>query len=70
MPLGEESESYVLRVLKDGEVMREVLIGTSRWTYDLAAQTVDSIAGPFDISVAQISATYGAGLPEVVRFGP
>ena len=68
VPLGEESESYNLRVLKDGAVMREVLIGSSTWTYDLAAQTIDNITGTFDISVEQVSATYGAGLPRVVRF--
>ena len=62
VPLGEESESYLVRVLQGETVLREIVVGSASWTYTSAAQTADGAAGGYTISVAQISATYGAGL--------
>ncbi|MGJ8628335.1 MAG: baseplate multidomain protein megatron [Sulfitobacter sp.] len=62
VPLGEESESYLVRVLQGETVLREVVVGSASWTYTNAAQTADGAAAGYTISVAQISATYGAGL--------
>ena len=61
VPLGEESEAYRLRVLKAGAVLREETLNTSGWSYLAATQTADGAVAPFDIEVAQISTTYGAG---------
>lgn len=62
VPLGEESERYLLRVFVGTEQLREELLDTSEWTYSNAAQAADGLSGAFEVTVAQLSATYGAGL--------
>lgn len=62
IPLGEENESYLVRILKEGEMVRENLVYESDWIYTLSEQAADGLTGQFTIEVAQISATYGAGL--------
>ncbi len=62
VPLGEESESYMIRISQADEVLREVIVEEPAWVYTLSEQAADGVSGSFDISVAQISATYGAGL--------
>lgn len=61
VPLGEESEAYVVRVLVGGSILREVQVADPFWTYPDALQVTDGIAGTFDIEVAQMSARFGAG---------
>lgn len=62
VPLGEDIESYRIRVLKDGAVLREEMVGTPQWIYGTAAQAADGALGAVDVEVAQMSARYGAGL--------
>ncbi len=62
VPVGEESESYVVRVLQGEAVVREALVGNAAWTYTTAMQGTDGVGSVFTVSVAQVSATYGAGL--------
>ena len=64
MPLGEESESYLLRILKDGEILREVIVSQPEYTYSAQRQASDGASGEVAVDVAQISATYGAGLTQ------
>ncbi len=61
VPLGEESEAYRLRVVKGGVLLREVTLAVPSFTYTVAMQGVDGAVAPFDLEVAQISTTYGAG---------
>jgi hypothetical protein len=61
VPLGEESEAYLLRVIYNGAILRENEIGSPGWTYTLEDQMTDGISGAFEIQVAQISAMVGAG---------
>ncbi|MEX0320098.1 MAG: glycoside hydrolase/phage tail family protein [Ruegeria sp.] len=61
VPLGEESESYLLRVRKNGSVLREVTLGAPGWLYGAAMQAEDGVTTPFEVEVAQVSASYGAG---------
>ena len=61
VPLFEDRETYVLRVTKDGAVLREVVRDTPLWTYSAADQASDGAGDSFTLSVAQVSATYGAG---------
>ncbi|TMV06410.1 hypothetical protein FGK63_14770 [Ruegeria sediminis] len=61
VPLGEERETYLLRVRHGGRVVREVSTGTPGWTYDSAARSSDGLWGAYEVEVAQISATYGPG---------
>jgi hypothetical protein len=61
VPLGEEAESYLLRVVKDGAVRREVVVAAPSWSYPVPQQVADGVAAPFRIEVAQISARVGPG---------
>ncbi len=62
VPLGEESESYLVRVLQRETLLREVVVDGPGWTYAHAAAVADGATTGYTLSVAQISATYGAGL--------
>jgi hypothetical protein len=62
VPLGEESERYLLRVFAGGQHLRDVLLDTPGWTYSTAARAADGLTGAFEVTVAQVSASYGAGL--------
>lgn len=61
VPLGEETESYRIQLHRNGALLREVTVATPMWTYTQAMQVADGTIGAVDISVAQISARFGAG---------
>lgn len=62
VPLGEETELYRLRVVKDGTILREVSSTSPDWVYSAADQASDAVSGSFQIEVAQVSARFGPGL--------
>ena len=62
VPLGEESESYLVRVMQAGAVVREETASTPAWRYAAADQAADGVVAPYRIEVAQISARFGPGL--------
>ncbi|MCM2561043.1 glycoside hydrolase/phage tail family protein [Lutimaribacter sp. EGI FJ00015] len=61
VPLGEESESYLLRVEQQGRILREVNIKKPAWIYDPDEEEADTGGEPYEIAVAQVSATVGPG---------
>lgn len=61
VPLGEEAEQYLVRVLHNGHVIREATTSSQAWIYDDSLRLADGLTGEFLVSVAQISASYGAG---------
>ncbi len=61
VPLGEESESYLIRIRAEGALLREAVSTAPVWQYSAAMRAEDGLTGPYEISVAQISATYGPG---------
>ena len=63
VPLGEEREMYLVRVLKDGVIIREETVTDPLWIYPLSAQAADGLTGAYSLEVRQISAVYGPGLP-------
>ncbi|MCV3271127.1 baseplate multidomain protein megatron [Roseobacter sinensis] len=63
VPLGEESEVYVVRALQGGVLLREVTVTGPEWIYTAEDQLEDAVAGDVDLEVAQISAAFGSGLP-------
>ncbi len=67
VPLGEENESYLVRVRQNGAVQREAVASASSWTYSTAAQAEDGLVGDYNIEVAQISAKFGPGQPAVLH---
>ncbi|WP_415184446.1 baseplate multidomain protein megatron [Phaeovulum sp.] len=61
VPLGEGREGYLLRVVQEGTIRREVMTATPSWVYPEALRAGDGLSGPFEIQVAQLSDTYGPG---------
>ncbi|MEH6646198.1 hypothetical protein [Sulfitobacter sp.] len=62
VPLGEETESYLLRIAKDGVVVREEIVSAPLFDCIAAAQAADAVEASFTVEVAQVSSTYGPGL--------
>jgi len=59
VPLGEERETYALRVVRGAAVLREVEVVLPSWSYTNAMQATD---GPgVTVEVAQVSARFGPG---------
>ena len=61
VPLGEESEAYLLRVVQGGSVLREVALTAPLWIYPAPLKVADLAPGVFEIHVAQVSALFGVG---------
>jgi hypothetical protein len=66
VPLGEERESYLVRITQEGETLRDTFVDEPAWIYTLSEQAADGVTGEILVQVAQISAAYGAGLPAVL----
>ncbi len=61
VPLGEDSESYVLRISDAGGVKREAELSAPTYTYTDAMQAADGVGLPYSIEIAQVSAQFGPG---------
>ncbi len=61
VPLGEESESYAVRVRQGSAILSEASVGAPQWTYSVAAQTADGAGPGAVLEVAQVSARVGPG---------
>ncbi len=61
VPLGEDSEMYVVRIRKDDTVVRQETVQTPSFVYSSADQQQDSLIAPFQFEVAQVSAQFGPG---------
>ncbi len=61
VPLGEDSEAYRVQVVSGAQVLRSETVNSPTWTYNAAAQAADGVRVGDHITVAQISARYGAG---------
>ena len=60
VPLGEEREQYLVRLLQDEAVVREDVIDVTRFIYSRASQISDGdVVSAFE--VAQISSRFGPG---------
>jgi len=60
VPLGEEREQYLVRILRGDSILREETVEAAEFVYVLADQAAD--AGPATaVAVAQISARFGPG---------
>jgi hypothetical protein len=61
VPLGEDSESYVVRVTQGGNLRRETVVASPTWVYTTAMQASDAVSGVITIAVAQVSQRFGNG---------
>ncbi len=66
VPLAEETERYLVRVIVEDAIKRELQIDAPTWIYASAEQSADGFGAGSYITVAQISAVFGAGV--AVRF--
>ncbi|WP_170505554.1 baseplate multidomain protein megatron [Ruegeria arenilitoris] len=69
VPLAEESESYLLQIRTNGTLVREQIVSVPNWTYTSAMKADDGINGPYEVHIAQVSASYGPGLFARVAVG-
>jgi hypothetical protein len=61
VPLGEETESYLVRILQSGVLRAEYSSSHPDFLYSPSMQAIDLSSGPFRLEVAQVSMQYGAG---------
>ena len=61
VPLGEESEAYLVQIYVAGRAVREEIVSSPMWRYTATQRAADGALAGFDLQVAQISAVYGAG---------
>jgi len=61
VPLGEETESYLVRVVQGNVILREATVNGPQWTYGATARAQDDLDGAYELRVAQISARFGPG---------
>jgi hypothetical protein len=61
VPLGEDREAYVVRVLVEGEIRREALVSEPAWAYTAQMRAADAVSGAFELQVAQMSDRFGPG---------
>ena len=62
VPLGEEAESYLLRIVRGANVLREVTLAQPEWRYEASMKADDGPITSFEVHVAQISAKFGPGV--------
>lgn len=60
VPLGEENEAYLLRVIRDGQILRSEILAAPGWLYPEALHAMHG-SGVVEIGVAQLSPRWGAG---------
>lgn len=61
VPLGEDREAYLLRIVVAGNVVRTVEVPAPGWAYGAALQAADGALGGFAFEVAQLSDRFGPG---------
>ncbi len=61
VPLGEARETYVVRVIVNGNVVRETQVISPSWTYNAPLALIDGATGHYSVEIAQVSERYGAG---------
>ena len=61
VPLGEESELYMVRVTQNGQILREEFTTVPHWIYTTTQMAADGQSGFYQIEVSQISASFGPG---------
>ena len=61
VPLGEDVESYVVRIVQGGTIKAEYASTTPQFSYLAAMRVSDGVTSPYTIQVAQVSTRFGPG---------
>ncbi|MGB8815137.1 MAG: glycoside hydrolase/phage tail family protein [Paracoccaceae bacterium] len=62
VPIGEEFERYMVRLISNEIIVKEVIVEAPIWIYTAAQRSGDGISGVYQVAVAQISARFGPGV--------
>ncbi|QOL79794.1 baseplate multidomain protein megatron [Pseudooceanicola spongiae] len=68
VPLGEESQSFLISIRSAGALVRQLFTDQPQWTYSALDRSADGLSGAAEIEVAQVSASYGAGPSATLSF--
>jgi hypothetical protein len=52
-----------VQVRAEGALVRELISANPSWTYTAAMKSADGVSAGYTVQVAQVSASYGPGLP-------
>jgi hypothetical protein len=61
VPLGEESEVYLVRVIVASAIVAEYSVNQPQFVYSATMRAADGVSGTFELSVAQLSVSFGPG---------
>jgi hypothetical protein len=61
VPLGEDGEAYQIRIIQAASIIAEYTVSQPQFAYTFAMRSADSVSGPFDVAVAQLSTSFGPG---------
>ncbi|MDZ4134881.1 MAG: hypothetical protein U1D06_04695 [Paracoccaceae bacterium] len=61
VPLGEDREIYLIRVIRNDALVRELTVTAPAWAYKVAQRLGDGVTGSFILQVAQMSDRFGHG---------
>ena len=61
VPLGEDAESYVLRIIQGSTIKAEYSCPSSEFSYLVTMRAADGVTGSYHVKVAQVSSRFGAG---------
>jgi hypothetical protein len=64
IPLGEASERYRVHILVAGLKIRSETVSSQSWNYSVLAKTEDGNPSNYEVEVAQLSESFGAGIFE------
>jgi hypothetical protein len=61
VPLAEDAEAYRVRIIQSAAIVAEYSVSQALFQYSAAMRAIDAISGPFQLSVAQVSLSFGPG---------
>ena len=61
VPLGEESEAYLLRIVQASAIKAEYTVFSPTFVYSTSMRATDGIIGFYEVQVAQLSVLFGPG---------
>lgn len=61
VPLAEDTEAYLVRIIQGAAIVSEYSVTQPSFLYTAAMRALDTVSGPFQLAVAQVSLSFGLG---------
>jgi hypothetical protein len=61
VPLAEDTEAYCVRIIQGAAIVAEYSVSQPSFQYTAAMRAIDAVSGSFQLSVAQVSLSFGPG---------